>query len=169
MSLALVCAVIGAVAAVLTIAETGRRLLHRKSSRQSPALITVGHALDYGPRVIDLNHPDAPQIKRYVLVVTILNGDEVQFLQRLCLENPFSGGGVDVSRYLDMEPGGSTPRELKPRQPIVAEVPAFEMSFDPAVGFEAVAYLSVGRVSSGVEYLDADLERERQKHNLTVG
>jgi hypothetical protein len=169
MSLALVCAVIGAIAAVVTIAEACRRLLHRKSSRRTPALVTVGHALGYGPRVIDLNHPDAPQIKRYVLVVTILNGDETQFLQRLCLENPLSGFGVDVSRYLDMEPGGSKPRELKPKEPILAEVPTFEMSFDPAAGFEAVAYLSVGRISSGVEYLDADLERERQKHNLTVG
>jgi hypothetical protein len=169
MSLALVCAVIGAVAAIVTITEAGRRLLHRKSSRQPPALIAVGHALDYGPRVIDLNHPDAPQIKRYVLVLTILNGDETQFLKRLCLENPLSGHGVDVSRYLDMEPGGSTPRELKPREPIVAEVAAFEMSFDTGAGFEAVAYLSVGRVSSGVEYLNADLERERQEHNLTVG
>jgi hypothetical protein len=169
MSLALVCAVIGAVAAVVTIAEGCRRLLQRRSSRQPPALITVGHALDYGPRVIDLNHPDAPQIKRYVLVLTILNGDETQFLQRLCLEHPSSGHGVDVSRYLDMEPGGSTPRELKPREPILAEVPTFEMSFDTAAGFEAVAYLSVGRVSSGIEYLDADLERELQEHNLAVG
>jgi hypothetical protein len=67
-----------------------------------------------------------------------------------------------------MEPGGSTPRELKPREPVLVEIPAFEMSFDSARGFEVVGYLSVGHVSSGVEYLDKDLERELEEHNQTV-
>ncbi len=169
MSVVLVSAIIATVAAVVSIAEACRRFLHNGSSRKLEASVTVGHALGYGPQVIDLNRPDATQIKRYVLVVTILNGDQTQFLKRLCIEDAVTGDGVDVSRYLDMEAGGSTPRELKPREPVLAEIPSFEMTFDGAHGFQVIGYFSIGRVASGIEYLDSDLLRALEEHNATVG
>jgi hypothetical protein len=156
------------VAALVSIGEASRRIVRARQSKRFIASVSIGHALDYGPRVIDLNHPAAPQIKRYVIVVTLLNGDSSQFLTRLCVEDVDGENGVDVSSYLNMAVGGSTPRELRPREPVLAEIPAFELAFDTSQGFQVVGYLSTGRVSSGIEHFDADLLAELEKHNRTV-
>jgi hypothetical protein len=160
--------VVVTIAALVSIGEASRRIVRTRRSKRFLASVSVGHTLDYGPRVIDLNHPDAPQIKRYVLVVTLLNGDSGQFLTRLCIEDAAGGHGVDVSTYVNMAVGGSTPREMKPREPLIAEIPAFEISFDSSQGFQVVAYLSTGRISSGIEHLDSALLTDLEEHNRTV-
>jgi len=160
--------IIVTIAALVSIGEASRRIVRARQSKRFLTSVSVGHSLGYGPRVIDLNHPNAPQIKRYLIVVTILNGDTSQFLTRLCIEDATGAHGIDLSGYLNMAVGGSTPRELKPCEPVLAEIPAFELSFDSSQGFQVVAYLSTGRVSSGIEYLDTDLLTELEKHNRTV-